>query len=434
MKWANWTGDQESVPTSIERPRSVEELSSVVKKFTGRTVRAVGSGHSFGDLVPTRGVIVSLDEISGLISVDHTAGLVKVAAGTKLHKLNELLAAEGLAMRNMGDIDRQSLAGAMSTATHGTGGKLGNLPTQIDSLEMVLADGSQLSIDNSDPDALRAARVSIGSLGIVTAYTLRVVPAFRLRCEHRTASLQETLAGIDEAVAVNEHFEFFTFPHSDQAWTKTTNTTDEQAGKRSAVAKYINDTVVENWLLDLLSRTGRAMPSQIPRLNRLISGLGSDSDRVDASHRIFPSNRNVRFTETEWAVPREACADALTDMRRMVDKRGIAVNFPFEVRFVAADQDSLLSPSYGRETAYIAAHMYRGMEWEPFFSAVQEIAVAHDGRPHWGKRHGMTAEDLASAYPEWDVFQNVRAKLDPEGLFTNDHVRRVLGPVRAMSS
>jgi L-gulono-1,4-lactone dehydrogenase len=431
MTWTNWAGDESCRPAAVERPGSVDELSDVVRQATaaGRTVRAVGAGHSFGDLVPTSGTIVSLDALSGLLGVDAAAGLARVAAGTRLGDLSVLLAAHGLALANLGDIDRQSVGGAMSTATHGTGRRLGNLATQIEALDIMLADGSLLAVTPDDPEVLRAARVSIGALGIITSYTLRVVPAFRLRCEHHAAPLGETIAGLDEAVGRNDHYEFFVFPHASQAWTKATNRTSEPTAGRGRLRRYLSDIVVENHLLDALCRVGRAQPRLIPRLNRLITGLASDSVRIDDSYRIFPATRGVRFTETEWALPRAAGADALRDLLAMIGRRRFDVNFPLEVRFVAADEESFLSPSYGRETAYIAAHMYRGMEWAPFFGAVQEIALAYDGRPHWGKRHSLQAADLAQRYPAWNRFQDVRARLDPAGRFTNDHVRRVLGAV-----
>jgi len=433
VTWTNWAGDESCRPAVVAQPGSVDELSDVVARATaaGRTARAAGAGHSFGDLVPTSGVIVSLDGLGGVLSVDTAAGLARVAAGTRLRDLNVLLAAHGLALANLGDIDRQSVGGAMSTATHGTGRRLGNLATQIEALDIVLADGSLLAVTADDPEILRAARVSIGALGIIASYTLRVVPAFRLRCEHHAAPLEETIAGLDEAVDGNDHYEFFIFPHAGQAWTKATNRTSEPAVSRGRLSRYVNDIVVENRLLDGLCRLGRAWPRLIPRLNRLITGLASDSVRIDDSYQIFPSVRDVRFTETEWALPRAACAGALRDMLAMIERRRFDVNFPLEVRFVAADEESFLSPSYGRETAYIAAHMYRGMEWAPYFTAVQEIALAYDGRPHWGKRHSLGAGDLAPRYPAWDRFQAVRTRLDPAGRFTNEHVRRVLGAVDA---
>lgn len=393
---------------------------------SGRTLRVAGAGHSFGDLVCTDGVLVSLDALSGLLDIDAAAGLVRVAAGTRLHVLTGLLDAHGLALPNLGDIDRQSVAGAISTATHGTGRRLGNLATQVEAVQLVLADGSVLECTAADAEILRAARVSLGALGVVTAYTLRVVPAFRLRAEVRVQPLVDTMAELDELVEGNDHFEFFAFPHSPQVLAKLNNRTDEPAQPASWLQQHVV-SIVENQVHDLLCRVGRLAPAQIPRLNRTLTRLMSSSVRVDSSHRGFVSTRSVHFTEMEWALPRAACADALREILAVIDRRGFAVNFPIEVRFVAGDEESFLSPSYGRETTYLAVHMYRGMQWQPYFQAVQDIAVSHDGRPHWGKRHLLDAAALAGRYPAWERFQAVRTDLDPDRLFANDHVRRVLG-------
>lgn len=431
MTWTNWAGDQACSPAIAASPRTVEELSNVIAAAAsgGRVVRVVGAGHSFSDLVCTSGTLVSMDELSGLLEVDDDAGLVRVLAGTRLYDLNRLLDEQGLALPNLGDIDRQSVAGAISTGTHGTGRKLGNLATQVESLDLVVADGSVLECTaDKDPDTLAAARVSLGALGVVSSYTLRVVPAFTLRGVDQPKPLEEVIASLDDLVDRNDHFEFFLFPYAKLALTRSNNRTGEAPAPRGRAQTFIQDTVVENRLLDLICKVGRRVPAQVPRLNRLITSLFSNSTRVDQSYRIFSSDRPVRFTETEWAIPRAACGDMLGEVNRVIEQRRLPVGFPLEVRFVAGDEQSLLSPAFGRETAYIAAHQYQGMEHEEFFAAVQDIAAAHGGRPHWGKRHTLDAGKLAPLYPEWDRFQQIRADLDPEGRFANEHIRRVLGP------
>lgn len=430
--WRNWTGDVTCAPAVVERPRSVDEVATGILRAadSGRNVRVVGSGHSFGDTVCTDGTLMSLDELRGLHHVDKANGLVKVGAGTKLHELNQLLDAEGLAMPNLGDIDRQSVAGAMSTATHGTGRRLGNLATQVESLDLVLADGSALTVTAADAETLAAARVSVGALGVITAYTLRVVSAFNLHSHDAPLPLDEVLGSLDELVDENDHFEFFLFPHSDIALTKRNNRTEEAAAPASRIASFVTGRVVENQLLDLICRIGRQAPGQIPRLNRLVTRLVTETSQVDKSYRVFASPRDVRFTESEWALPREACAGVLQDVRSLVAKKRFDVNMPLEVRFVAADEESYLSPSYGRETAYLAVHAYQGMAWTRYFEAVQEIALANGGRPHWGKRHSLDAAQLSRLYPEWDRFQTVRTRLDPGGVFANAHTRRLFDPAR----
>ncbi len=422
--WTNWAGDQICTPRAIERPSSVDELADVVRTVDG-PIRMVGAGHSFGDLVNTSGAIVSLDNLSGLIDYDPATGLAKVYAGTRLHDLNALLDQKGRALPNLGDINVQSVAGAISTATHGTGARLGNLATQVEAVELVLADGSVRAITGGD--ALQSARVSLGALGVVSTVTLRTVPSFRLRQVDARRPVDETFARLDESVDGNAHFEFFVFPHADETLTRTTNPTDDPVRTRGPVSAYVAESLIENRVLDAISRVGRRHPRQIPRLNRLVTSALSAADRVDVSHRLFSSVRKVRFTESEWALPRTAAESMVREVLASVDKHGFDVNFPLEVRFVAADEESFLSPSWGRETCYVAAHMYQGMEWEPFLRTVQSIALAHDGRPHWGKRHFLTAAELAPKYPMWERFQSVRRELDPEGRFANEHVRRVLG-------
>jgi L-gulonolactone oxidase len=429
--WTNWAGDESCAPRRVLQPRSVTAATSSTERAAaeGRTVRVVGAGHSFNDQVCTDGLLLNLDRMSGLRHVDAEAGLVTVGAGTRLADLNVRLARHGLALPNLGDIDRQSVAGAMSTGTHGTGRKLGNLATQIEALDLVLADGTTLTCTEADPEVLRAARVSLGALGVITGYTLRVVPAFALRAESRTMPLVQTLERLDELVDGNDHFEFFLFPHAEAALVKLNNRTDDPVRPPRELAKKIAE-FAENGVFEAACRAGRRFPSQIPRLNRAVTRLMTPSDHVDQSYRVFASRRSVRFTEMEWAVPRAACAEVLREILRMIDHDRPDVGFPIEVRFVAPDELSHLSPAYGRETAYLAVHMYRGMPWEPYFRSVQDIALAFGGRPHWGKRHLMEADELAARYPAWDRFQAVRSRLDPRGTFTNAHLRRVLGPVR----
>jgi L-gulonolactone oxidase len=428
VTWRNWTGDQTCEARRIERPRTVDELSSIVAAAAaaGDTpIRVVGAGHSFGDLVSTAGVILSLDDLTGLLGYDEVTGRVTVAAGTRLHQLNGLLDEIGRAMANLGDINVQSVAGAISTATHGTGARLGNLATQVVSLDIVTADGTVRTVDTGDE--LQSARVSLGALGVISAVTLETVPAFRLHGVDERRPLDETLLRIDEFTDVNDHFEFWAFPHTEYALCRTNNRTDDPIRVRGRAAGYVSETVLENKALDLISKAGRRFPNQIPRLNRLVTRAFSESDRVNVGHEIFSSVRAVRFTESEWAVPADAAPSMVREIFDVIDKRGFDVNFPLEVRFVAPDEESFLSPSWGRDTSYIAAHMYQGMDWEPFLRAVQDVALAHDGRPHWGKRHFLTFAELAPKYPEWDRFQDVRSAFDPDRVFTNDHVARVLG-------
>jgi L-gulonolactone oxidase len=274
-------------------------------------------------------------------------------------------------------------------------------------------------------DDLRAARVSVGALGVVTAYTLRTVPAFRLRERRDKMPLDRVLRDFDALAEADDHFEFFVFPHAAEALTKQIERTQDPAQPGSERRAWVEEVLLENKVLDLVCRAGRRYPSRIPQLNRLVTRLASSSEKVNVGHKVFSSPRMVRFTESEWAFPREALPEVLPRILRAAE--GFAINFPIEVRVVAGDTESMLSPSYGRDTAYVAVHAYQGMPWQEYFTAVQQIAAEYAARPHWGKRHALSASELAPLYPEWDAFQAVRRRLDPDGVFANDHIRRIFG-------
>lgn len=432
-EWRNWAGDQSCRPASFERPQTRAEVVGAIERATqaGHVVRVAGAGHSFSDAVLTDGTLLSLERMNRVLHVDESSGLVRVEAGITLRELNEVLWDHGLAFENLGDIDVQSIAGACATGTHGTGHGLPNLSAALHSIELVTGDGSVIELDEqSDPEAWRAARVSLGALGVVTAVTLRTVPAFTLEGTDAPMPLEETLDTLDELAEASDHFELFTFPHTAVALTRTNRRLDAAPEPRSKRRAWVDDILLRNHAFEVACRVGRARPALIPRVNRLVARASGSSRRRDRSYEIFASPRRVRFTEMEYALPREHGAEAVRAVLAMISQRGLPVGFPLEVRFVAAD-DALLSPATGRATCYIAVHQYRGMAWEALMRATEEIMQTFGGRPHWGKRHFQSADTLASRYPDWDRFASVRARLDPEGRFANDYVRRVLGPVAA---
>jgi L-gulono-1,4-lactone dehydrogenase len=429
-EWRNWAGDQSCAPAEIARPGSREELAEAIAAAAaaGRRVSVAGSGHSFTEAAMTTGTLVRIEALRGVLDADPGSGLVRVAAGTVLADLNEELARLGLAMENLGDIDRQTLAGAISTGTHGTGARLRNISAQVEAIELVLADGGVRELTaNAEPELLRAARVGVGALGAISAVTLRCVPAFTLTRVDTPRPREEVFARFDELAAANDHFELFTFPYADNALVLERNRGEGQPRPRGAIAAFLNDVVLENWALEALSATGKALPRAIPALSRLAGRLASGSRTVDRSDRVFANERRVRFTEMEYGLPREHGVEAARRVIEWVRENRYPVFFPIEMR-VAAGDDASLSPSYKRDTAYIAVHQYRGMEWRPYFEAVEEIMDAYGGRPHWGKRHFQTAATLAPRYPAWDEFQRARDELDPGRAFSNEYAERVLGP------
>jgi L-gulono-1,4-lactone dehydrogenase len=429
--WRNWAGDQRCAPLAVERPASIEDLAAALERARaeGLRVRVAGAGHSFSDIACSDGLMLKLDRLADVIDVDRSSGLVRVQAGITIRELSARVLGHGLALENLGDIDVQSIAGAISTATHGTGARLRNISAQVTELTLMLADGSTVVCsEEQEPEVFRAARVGLGALGVIVEVTLQCVPAFTLHGLDAPAPLAETLERFDQLALGNDHFEFFVFPYADTALTRTNNRTEEEPRPRGKVSAYANDVLLTNHAFELFCRVGRRLPSMIPRINRLVTRLAGSSERVDRSAEIFASPRLVRFTEMEYALPRERTPQAVHQVMAMIDERQLAVPFPIEVRTVAPD-DAFLSTAAGRESGFVAVHMYRGMAWEPYFRAVEAIMDELGGRPHWGKRHFQTAATLRPRYPEWDRFQAVRARLDPHGGFANDWTDRVLGPV-----
>jgi L-gulonolactone oxidase len=429
-EWANWAGDQSCRPARILRPESREELAETVAAAgaAGEKVRVAASGHSFTEAALTEGTMIQLEALSGIHDADRESGLVRVGGGTVLADLNEQLAGLGLAMENLGDIDRQTIAGAISTGTHGTGARLRNISAQVEGLELVLGNGSVRHLSGAtDPELLRAARIGVGALGAISAVTLRCVPAFTLLRVDAPHPREEVLDSFDERADAHEHFELFSFPYSDLALVLERNRSEEPPRPRGRAGAYLNDVVLENWALEALSATGKAIPRLIPALSRLAGRLASGSRTSDRSDRVFVNDRRVRFTEMEYALPREHGPEAARRVVEWVRANRYPVFFPIEMR-VSGGDDACLSPAHQRDTAYIAVHQYRGMEWRPYFEAVEAIMDDYGGRPHWGKRHFQTAATLAPRYPAWEEFQRARDLLDPNRVFTNEYTDRVLGP------
>jgi L-gulonolactone oxidase len=429
--WRNWAGNQQADPRAIEHPRDAEEVSILVKRAAGegRRVKAVGSGHSFTAAAVTDGSLLRLDRMSGVVSSDLATGLVTVQAGTPLHLLNAVLADLGLAMSNLGDIDRQTISGATSTGTHGTGSRLGGLATQIRALEIVVGDGSIVTCSATErPELFECARVGLGALGVVTAVTLQCEPAFVLEADERPMPLDQVMEEIDELAEANDHFEFYWFPHTDIALTKRNNrlAPGQAARPLTKWREWLDDEFLANTVFNATCAVAKRRPSLVPRLNSTAAKLLGARRFSAPSHEVFTSPRRVRFVEMEYAVPRENIRDAVQAVRDVIDREGLLISFPIEVRVTAGD-DIPLSTASGRESAYVAIHRYRGEPFEGYFRAVEREMKALGGRPHWGKMHWRTQEDLRPAYPRFDDFLAVRNDVDPERVFSNGYLDTVLG-------
>jgi L-gulono-1,4-lactone dehydrogenase len=433
MTWQNWACTASADPARRYWPRTADAIADAVREaaLAGLPVRALGSGHSFTAAAATSGAALELSNWTGVICADTDSGLVTVRSGTTLRSLNSALDALGLALPNLGDIDAQTIAGAISTGTHGTGARIGGLATRVASLDLVLADGTLVSCSAEQrPDLFSAARVSLGALGVIATVTLRCVPAFTLAADERPMPLEEVTARFEEFAAGNDHFEFFWFPYGKKALVKRNNriaAKDEHVPPRMPGWRRVWEyEVLENGAFGAMCRTGRAIPRLIKPLNRLAAASMSKRSYSGPSHSVFVTPRRVRFVESEYAVPRDAVLDVLAELRRCVPRLADPVMFPVEVRVAAAD-DIWLSTAYGRNTAYVAIHQYAGLPYREYFRLFESITAAADGRPHWGKMHTLDAERLSARYPRFADFRRLRDELDPDRRFANPYLDEVLG-------
>jgi FAD-linked oxidoreductase len=425
--WSNWAGNHTATPVRVAHPANASELGECLRMAAaeGLRVKAVGSGHSFTPAALTDGVRVELDRMASLVRVD--GNLVTVEAGMKLSVLNATLAANGLAMPNLGDIDAQTISGALSTGTHGTGAGYGCLSTFVEALTLVTADGTELSCSATrNPDLFAAARVNIGALGVLSTVTLRCVPAFTLRADERPASLHDVWSGLEEHVGTNEHFEFYWFPYTDRVQMKRNNTVPAADAPLPGWRRWLDDDFLSNTVFGAACRLGRAIPATVPAVSRVSARALSARTYTASSHEVFCTPRRVRFVEMEYGLPRAALREAFDGLRKIVDGLPYKIQFPVEVRFTAAD-DIWLSHGYGRDNAYVAIHQYVGAPYEEYFRRFEEVTTPLGGRPHWGKMNFRTAESLAQAYPRFADFTALRDKLDPNRVFANVYTERVLG-------
>ena len=374
----------------------------------------------------TSGTLVQLDRHVRLLDVNRDTCRVTVQSGMTLATLNETLALYGLALPNLGDIEYQTVSGAVSTATHGTGAAFGCLSTMITGVELVTGDGSvvQLSAED-DPAAFEAAQVGLGALGVLSNLTLQCVPSFYLRAQEEASSFDATLEGFDDLAARNEHFEFYWVPRSRSVLTKRNNRVEGPPRPRSRAREWFDDEFVSNWAFSRLGRMQATRPRLARRLHKLIPRTGP-LDYVDRSDRVFTSPRTFRFYEMEYGIPRSAAVETLRELRSFVESNEVPTRMPIEVRVAAADGIPL-SMASGRDSCFVAVHVFEGQPYERYFQGIESIFRSVGGRPHWGKLHTQTAETLAPLYPGWDTFQQVRRRFDPEGRFTNPYLERVLG-------
>jgi FAD-linked oxidoreductase len=429
--WRNWAGNETARPRRVATPRSADEVAEEVRRAgeDGLTVRMVGTGHSFTPVAATSGVMLRPGGLTGLRSVDAAAGLVTVGAGCPLRVLNAELLTHGLSLANMGDIQVQTVAGAIQTGTHGTGRDVGGMSSQVAGLELVLADGTIATCSAGSPAGglFDAARVGLGALGVLTAVTFRVVPAFLLEAREEPMRWSEVIARLDELTSANEHFEFYWFPHTEGCLTKRNNRSAGPARPLGRLRYLLDDEVLSNTVFGVTCRLGHVAPAMIKTVNGVASRALGSRRYVDAAYKVFTSPRRVRFKEQEYAIPRESLAGVLTEIKALFARRDWRISFPIEVRVTPGD-DPWLSTAYGRNSAYVAIHVFHASAHLDYFREVEAVMTAVGGRPHWGKMHTRSADQLRAAYPEFGAFVALRDKLDPERRFGNAYLDQVLGP------
>lgn len=431
-RWSNWAGNQTARPRRLVHPRGSDEIAAAVKDAVaaGLRVKPIGTGHSFTGVGVTDGVQLVLDRHTRLLTVDVESGLVTVEAGMTIRELSAELASVGLALTNLGDIDVQTISGAISTGTHGTGLAYGGIATQVRALELVGADGSVAHCSaTQDPDLFAAARVGLGAFGVLSAVTLQTVPAFALHAVEEPATFGELVddGRFAELAQTVDHTEFYWFPHTSGCLLKrNTRVGLDALDPLPRWKAWRDDELLSNTVFGATTSLGKLAPALIPPLNRMASKALGRREFTDRSDRVFASPRRVRFVEMEYNLPRAELAGVLRELRSFLDSAGLEVSFPVEVRVAAAD-DIWLSTAYRRESAYVAVHMVRGSAYDRYFHGVEQIMAQVGGRPHWGKMHTLDAAALAGRYPRLADAQSVRDRVDPDRVFGNDYLHRVLG-------
>lgn len=426
--WVNWGKNQKCTPDRIAHPSNTDEVAELVCLGVAKRkkVRAVGAGHSFTRLCPTDGIMIDLSGFDSILQVNQERMHVTVGAGIRLFELNKRLEEHGLALPNLGDIDCQTLAGAISTGTHGTGLGYHSISEAVIGLKIVTGDGGVLECSaNRNKGIFEAARVSLGSLGIIVEVTLQCIPAFNLRAVEQTTHIDHVLELFEDAIPKADHTEFFWFPHTQIGTLKVNSKTSESPSYRSPYKAFLSDEVISNGGFELINRYAKFFPHRAQKLLEKQLSTDRKISYVGPSFKVFCSKRRVRFVEMEYAVPLEYLLEAFRQVKEITNRLDRPITFPIEVRVLGADEIPL-SPAYGRKSGYIAVHVYRGTPIDPYFQLVENIMKKFDGRPHWGKVHSRTSRELSLLYPQWDNFQSVLAELDPDGHFSTPYLDRVL--------
>jgi FAD-linked oxidoreductase len=414
--WQNWSKSLPPSKAQVHSPEDLEALSSLVKSHSSG-IRPVGSGHSWMPLVPSKTAIVKLDHFGGVGEIDGETQQAWLGAGGRLHDLSPELADKGYAFRNLGDIDVQTLAGATSTGTHGTGETLQALAAEIQGLRLVTGTGEHIEISaDQNADWLDGGRVALGALGILTEIKMQLVERFKLHRQVWPESHKHTLENAERYWRENRNFEFFYIPFSDTNLLITHNVTEEPNTPRNGD----NSTSAVMQLKSLRDALKWCSPLRRWLLKRAISKEPTENV-IGESWDMLASERNVLFNEMEYHLPVDKGLEALEEVRHYIEKKRADVFFPFEARKTAGDT-AWLSPFNGGSRISIAVHCYHKDAFDFLFTDVEPIFQKYGGRPHWGKLNSMTAAQAREWYPDFDKFAALRRELDPDGRLLNGYL------------
>lgn len=417
-QWQNWSGSVVATPATIAAPRNERELAGLVAAHD--RIRVTGAGHSFMPLCETGGLLLRLEDMEGELEIASDGKSARAPAGWSLARLTEALWEHGYSLPNQGDVNPQSIAGAISTGTHGTGAVLGSLSTMARGFRLMLADGSIVECSReTEPELFEAQRVSLGLLGIALEIRFDIVPAYHLVEHIRAVPMAEVAERWDDLAAAHRHVEFWAFPYSDDVILKTLDPCDPCPPPAHA-------SDMDEKAFALYCKTVRRLPKLTASLQRQLMKHVKPSERCGPASRIFPSERGVRFEEMEHQLPRENGFAALRAVIDWIRSKKLPVAFPFEYRLVAGD-DIWLSPFHAGDCASISMHQYAPMAWKALFGEAETIFRDHGGRPHWAKRHTLTREDVDRLYPKAADFRRVRHAVDPNGKFLNPHLAPLFG-------
>jgi FAD/FMN-containing dehydrogenase len=425
MEWQNWAGNIRFSPNKIARPRNTQEVVELVE--TGRKIRCIGSGHSWSELAPTDDILMATDALNRILSINKVENTATIQAGAKLEDLNIELWNKGYAFSNLGSIARQSLAGAVSTATHGTGLNHKILGSMVTSFKLVKANGEILDVDKTkDSELFKTALISLGSLGIFTEMTINIVPKFQLRERSGLMNFEEVCDNILDWVKEENHIKMWWFAHTNKMMVYRYNKTYEPVNDTKFRQKLM-DEWVSVYFYRLMLWWSNRKPIRRKKMNqKIVNGRLPDVNRIERGYKVFNVPEPPVHRETEWAFDINLAPTLLREYRNMIEEKGHLINFIQEIRFVRGD-DFALSPCYGRDSVYVGAYNADNRGWNELLADFEELAIKHNGRPHWGKEFNVGTDYLKSVYPKWDEFVELRKEMDAAGLFANPMIEKMFG-------